>query len=93
MSAHGQSNERHFVLVKYLIAIVLVIAAGLIIWVVRTGTMQDGAIMAVAIVSVIFFASVGNLWNSMYSGKAKETKKAPISGENVVVVRSPKKDE
>lgn len=72
-------------LVKYTIAGILLTAAGLLYWVSRTGTASDVAIMVIAIITVTFFASLGNLWNSMYRRK-QAARKADLS--NAVVIRS-----
>lgn len=57
---------------KYTIAAILAVAIALLVWVAQTGTGTDVAVMAVSIVTVTFFASLGNLWNSMYQKSKKE---------------------
>ncbi len=73
---------------KYTIAAILVVATALLIWVAREGTGTDVAIMVVAIISVTFFASMGNMWNSMYK---KHKIKRVVDRSNATVVRAPAK--
>ena len=69
---------------KYTIAGILLVATALLIWVGKTGSGTDVAIMAVAIVSVTFFASLGNLWNIIYRKKQAERK---VDLSNATVIR------
>ncbi|MCX5689564.1 MAG: hypothetical protein NTV94_07225 [Planctomycetota bacterium] len=73
---------------KYTILGILLTAGLLLIWSMRTGTAQDGIMMAVAIVSVIFFSSIDSLWNALYSKKGKTIKPPQADGVNVIVVRA-----
>jgi hypothetical protein len=73
---------------KYTILGILLTAGLLLLWSMRTGTAQDGIMMAVAIVSVIFFSSIDSLWNALYSKKGKTIKPPPADGVNVIVVRA-----
>ncbi|MBS0197860.1 MAG: hypothetical protein JSR77_13985 [Planctomycetes bacterium] len=69
---------------KYTIAAIATIAAGLLIWVLIAGSGTDAVIMVVAIISVTFFASLPNLWNSMYR---KHAAPKPVDRSNATVVR------
>jgi hypothetical protein len=71
--------------VKYTIAAILLVSAGLLWWIAKTGSGTDVVFMVVAIVSVTFFASLGNLWNSMYRRKQEE-RKADLSHATVIRV-------
>ena len=73
---------------KYTILGILLTASILLIWSMRTGTAQDGIMMGIAIVSVIFFSSIDSLWNALYSKKGKTIKPPPADGVNVIVVRA-----
>ena len=73
---------------KYTILGILLIAALLLIWSMRTGTAQDGIMMAVAIVSVVFFSSIDSLWNALYSRKGKTIKPPVADGVHVITVKS-----
>jgi hypothetical protein len=73
---------------KYTILGILLTASILLIWSMRTGTAQDGIMMGIAIVSVIFFSSIDSLWNALYSKKGKTIKPPPADGVNVIVVKA-----
>jgi len=75
---------------KYTILGILFVAALLIMWIIRTSdNINDIWLMVVAIVSVVFFASVPNIWTSMYNTKVKVNGKPDLSDPNVVQVRLP----
>jgi len=77
--------------VKYTIAGILVVVAALLIWIIRTGTLADALLMIVAIVSVTFFASMGNLWNSLYPDSRTKTPSTPANSADreVITVSDP----
>lgn len=71
--------------VKYTIAAILIVASILLVWMYRTGTVQDILIMIVAIVSVTFFASIDSLWNYLYNRNDTQRAAMKDGGERVVV--------
>jgi lipoprotein signal peptidase len=71
---------------KYTITGILIMAAALLVWVWTAGSPDDTWMMLVAIVSVVFFGALGNLWNSLYGTKKPAfTRTIP---PNAVVVRT-----
>lgn len=77
---------------KYTIAAIGLIAAVLLVWMAKTGKGgQDMALMVVAIVSVVFFATVPNVWNALYKRRiAPPTPaKTGVDDPNVVRVADP----
>jgi hypothetical protein len=76
---------------KYTIAAILIVAAILIIWMARTGTVQDVLFMVVAIVCVVFFASIDSLWTYLYrrqDAAAHRDGRAHAAGEQGRIVVS-----
>ena len=72
---------------KYTIGGILLIAAILLVWILRTGSREDAALMVIAIISVTFFASVPNLWNALYPAKPRSKDVANKVPEGATVVR------
>lgn len=75
---------------KYTILGIMLVAALLIMWIIKTSdSTNDVWLMVVAIISVVFFASVPNIWTSMYNSKVKGNGKPDLNDPNVVQVRLP----
>ncbi|MBX3408537.1 MAG: hypothetical protein KF859_01455 [Phycisphaeraceae bacterium] len=72
---------------KYTITGILIIAAALLVWVWQAGNPSDAWMMLVAIVSVVFFGALGNLWNSLYPVNPKP-KRRGIPSDAVVIKSS-----
>ncbi len=76
---------------KYTILGILIVASLLIMWIIKTSdSSNDVWLMVVAIISVVFFASMPSIWTAMYNNKVKGTNKPDLNDPNVVQVRLPK---